>query len=322
MGPPGMGQPGMAQPGMGQPGMGPPGMGQPGMGQPGMGPPGMGQPVMGQPGMGQTGMGPPGMGQPGMGQPGMGQPGMGAPALMGSPMNSQMMNGTGSMMNGYGGASPNQTGTSFMPGANKSMLSLTDVDGEETTATTPMSRKKKGKKRDDDDDDQVAILREDLRMWSTSGTEIGKHILEKTGERHSEILARQKSDEGTDKILAELKVLKAAVDGIQETQQETLTMLGDLIARHNELDERVQEGHTYIKDEVMIAISMAGRGRKKTSSFDDELGTDADGQSSAKGSSPSRMQSAKRDGQADKDPKEVVAASHRDGSQPRWLAPT
>merc|ERR1719506_1853659 len=243
-----------------------------------------------------------------MGQPGMGQPGMGAPALMGGPMNAKMMNGTGSMMNGYGGASPNQTGTSFMPGANKSMLSLTDVDGEETTATTPMSRKK-GKKRDDDDNDTgLADLREDLRMWSTSGTEVGKHILEKmekvertvriiekTGERHSEILARQKSDEGTDKILAELKVLKAAVDGIQETQQETLTMLGDL---------------------------MAGRGRKKTSSFDDELGTDADGQSSAKGSSPSRMQSAKRDGQAGKDPKEVVAGSHRDGSQPRWLAPT
>ena len=36
------------------------------------------------------------------------------------------------------------------------------------------------------------------------------------------------------------EVLKAAVDGIQETQQETLTMLGDLIARHNELDERVR----------------------------------------------------------------------------------
>ena len=36
-----------------------------------------------------------------------------------------------------------------------------------------------------------------------------------------------------------MEVLKAAVDGIQETQQETLTMLGDLIARHNELDERV-----------------------------------------------------------------------------------
>jgi len=246
-------------------------------------------------------------------------------------MNSQMMNGTGSMMNGYGGASPNQTGTSFMPGANKSMLSLTDVDGEETTATTPMSRKKKGKKRDDDDDDQVAILREDLRMWSTSGTEIGKHILEKmekvertvriiekTGERHSEILARQKSDEGTDKILAELKVLKAAVDGIQETQQETLTMLGDLIARHNELDERVQEGHTYIKDEVMIAISMAGRGRKKTSSFDDDDDGDNNTVSSAKGSSPARGPPSAKSASRGQD--EVVAHSQREGSQPRWLS--
>jgi len=246
-------------------------------------------------------------------------------------MNSQMMNGTGSMMNGYGGASPNQTGTSFMPGANKSMLSLTDVDGEETTATTPMSRKKKGKKRDDDDDDQVAILREDLRMWSTSGTEIGKHILEKmekvertvriiekTGERHSEILARQKSDEGTDKILAELKVLKAAVDGIQETQQETLTMLGDLIARHNELDERVQEGHTYIKDEVMIAISMAGRGRKKTASFDDDDDGDNNTVSSAKGSSPARGPPSAKSASRGQD--EVVAHSQREGSQPRWLS--
>lgn len=257
---------------------------------------------------------------------------------MQSPMNSQMMNQSGMMNGSYGNASPNQTATSGF-GAGKSVLSIADVDDADTTVSTSptsMRRNKKGKKRDDDDDEPgLASLREDLRMWSTSGTEVGKHILEKmekvertvriiekTGERHSEILARQKSDEGTDKILAELKVLKAAVDGIQETQQETLTMLGDLIARHNELDERVQEGHTYIKDEVMIAISMAGRGRKKTSSFDDELGTDADGQSSAKGSSPSRMQSAKRDGQAGKDPKEVVAASHRDGSQPRWLAPT
>lgn len=252
---------------------------------------------------------------------------------MGSPMNSQMMNGTGSMMNGYGGASPNQTGTSFMPGANKSMLSLTDVDGEETTATTPMSRKKKGKKRDDDDDDQVAILREDLRMWSTSGTEIGKHILEKmekvertvriiekTGERHSEILARQKSDEGTDKILAELKVLKAAVDGIQETQQETLTMLGDLIARHNELDERVQEGHTYIKDEVMIAISMAGRGRKKTSSFDDDDDGDNNTVSSAKGSPKARGPPSAKLSASSRGQDEVVAHSQREGSQPRWLS--
>merc|ERR1719262_515183 len=173
------------------------------------------------------------------------------------------------MMNGsYGTASPNQTATSgFMPGAGKSMLSIADVDDADTTvSTSPTSmgprRNKKGKKRDDDDDDGVASLREDLRMWSTSGTEVGKHILEKmekvertvriiekTGERHSEILARQKSDEGTDKILAERKVLKAAVDGIQETQQETLTMLGDMIARQTELDERVQEGHTYMKDE-------------------------------------------------------------------------
>merc|ERR1719321_595360 len=155
-------------------------------------------------------------------------------------MNSTMMNQTG-MSNGmYGNASPNQTATSgFMPG-NKSMLSIADVDDADTTATSPMTRKSRNRKRGNDDDDNgVADLREDLRMWSTSGTEVGKHILEKmekvertvriiekTGERHSEILARQKSDEGTDKILAELKVLKAAVDGIQETQQETLTMLG------------------------------------------------------------------------------------------------
>merc|ERR1719321_489573 len=295
-----------------------------------MGQPGMGQPGMGQPGMGQPGM--PGMGQPGMGQPGMGQPGMGAPALMngmgGSPMNSTMMNQTG-MSNGmYGNASPNQTATSgFMPG-NKSMLSIADVDDADTTATSPMTRKSRNRKKSDDDNDTgLADLREDLRMWSTSSTEVGKHILEKmekvertvriiekTGERHSEILARQKSDEGTDKILAELKVLKAAVDGIQETQQETLTMLGDLIARHNELDERVQEGHTYIKDEVMIAISMAGRGRKKTSSFDDM--DDAGTVSSAKGSSPSRVQSAKKE----KGPNDVVAQSSREGSQPRWLS--
>merc|ERR1719421_226640 len=151
-----------------------------------------------------------------------------------------MMNQTG-MSNGmYGNASPNQTATSgFMPG-NKSMLSIADVDDADTTATSPMTRKSRNRKKSDDDDEPgLASLREDLRMWSTSGTEVGKHILEKmekvertvriiekTGERHSEILARQKSDEGTDKILAELKVLKAAVDGIQETQQETLTMHG------------------------------------------------------------------------------------------------
>lgn len=262
---------------------------------------------------------------------------------MPSPMNSQMMNQSGmsQMMNGtYGTASPNQTATSGFNGAGKSQLSIADVEDADTTVSTSptsMRRGKKGKKRDDDDDDNLASLREDLRMWSTSGTEVGKHILEKmekvertvriiekTWERHSEILARQKSDEGTDKILAELKVLKAAVDGIQETQQETLTMLGDLIARHNELDEKVQEGQTYIKDEVMIAISLVGK-KKMTSSFDDEgAGTD-DNQSSAtnktKGSSPSRMPSASRQGPA-KEPKEVVASSHRDGSQPRWLAQT
>merc|ERR1719316_746576 len=201
-------QQGMA-PGKGQPGMGAPGMGAPGMGAPGMGAPGMGQPGMGQPGMGQTGMGQPGMGQTGMGQPGMGQPGMGAPALMNgmqSPMNSQMMNQSGMMNGSYGNASPNQTATSGF-GAGKSVLSIADVDDADTTvSTTPtaMRRNKKGKKRDDDDDEPgLASLREDLRMWSTSGTEVGKHILEKmekvertvriiekTGERHSEILAR------------------------------------------------------------------------------------------------------------------------------------
>lgn len=256
-------------------------------------------------------------------------------------MNSQMMNGTGSMMNGYGGASPNQTGTSFMPGANKSMLSLTDVDGEETTATTPMSRKKKGKKRDDDDDDQVAILREDLRMWSTSGTEIGKHILEKmervertvrviekTTERQTEMMARTK-DDNSDKIMAEQAEQRKQIEEIHETQEKMVEMLHDLMQRSMHMQKAVDEQATAVREEVQLALAMRKQAEGQKEALGED-GSDAGNMSGGSGSHDGEKKhhhhhhhhhhKKKSTSSPTREAGEVVATSSRDGVQPRWLS--
>merc|ERR1719440_2296306 len=233
------------------------------------------------------GMGGPGMGGPGMGGP-MGAPQMGAPAPMNGapPMNVQpgapMMGGNVQQF----GASPNTTMTT---GMNSSTMSTT---APANTTTMMVSHNTSGLMGSSGNvgqhDVAIAIsphkssnkhdapfgsaeIRDEIKGWATTGSQIGKHaleklenverrvrIIEKGVERTTDALARGSRDELLERVLAEVEEMKKTVNTITEVQKQQMRLLQNVSSRTRVL-EKTQSTQSEELQNILMAAQSAAR---------------------------------------------------------------
>merc|ERR550537_1950801 len=118
-----------------------------------------------------------------------------------------------------------------------------------------------------------AEIREEIKGWATTGSQIGKHaleklenverrvrIIEKGVERTTDALARGARDELLERVLAEVEEMKKAVTSITEVQKQQMRLLQDVSAR-----TRVMEKNQDTQGEELQNILMAAQSAARAS---------------------------------------------------------
>merc|ERR1719335_1129227 len=87
-------------------------------------------------------------------------------------------------------------------------------------------------------------IKEEIKVWATTGSQLGKHaleklenmerrvrIIEKGVERTTDALARGSRDELLERVLAEVEEMKKTVNTITEVQKQQMRLLQDVSSR-------------------------------------------------------------------------------------------
>merc|ERR1719482_1783636 len=117
-------------------------------------------------------------------------------------------------------------------------------------------------------------IRDEIKGWATTGSQIGKHaleklenverrvrIIEKGVERTTDALARGSRDELLERCLAEVEEMKKAVTSIAEVQKQQMRLLNDVVTR-----TRVMEKTQGSQNEELANILMAAQSAARASS--------------------------------------------------------
>merc|ERR1719487_870247 len=93
-------------------------------------------------------------------------------------------------------------------------------------------------------------IRDEIKGWASTGSQIGKHaleklenverrvrIIEKGVERTTDALARGSRDELLERVLAEVEEMKKAVTSIAEVQKQGMRLLQDVVTRTRVLEK-------------------------------------------------------------------------------------
>jgi hypothetical protein len=261
----------------------------------------------------------------GMGGP-MGAPQMGAPP--GPAMNVQ----PGAP---FGGISPNTTMTTAM---NSSTLSTTAPQGQTTMmvssnlmgstgsvqnhheAITPHKPSAHPKH---DTSFGSSEIRDEIKVWATTGSQIGKHaleklenverrvrIIEKGVERTTDALARGSRDELLERVLAEVEEMKKTVNTITEVQKQQMRLLQDVSSRTRAL-EKTQGTHGEELQNILMAAQSAARASAPPAAAEEAEESDVD--PNTRTAQPGQLGADRGDG--------VVATSSKNGSRRLLGAP-
>merc|ERR1719240_2257919 len=177
------------------------------------------------------------------------------------------------MMNG---ASPNTTMTTAM---NSSTMSTTapgnttmmvSTGSHHDGAISPISPHKSSNKHDAPFGS--AEIRDEIKGWATTGSQIGKHaleklenverrvrIIEKGVERTTDALARGSRDELLERVLAECEEMKKAVTSITEVQKQQMRLLQDVVTRTRVLEKNQGTQGEELQN-ILMAAQSAARG--------------------------------------------------------------
>jgi hypothetical protein len=279
----------------------------------------------GAPGMGAPGMGAPGMGAPGMGAPAMGAPAMGAGA---PPMNMQ----PGQPMMGQQpfGASPNTTMNTMMntstmsttaPAHTTMMVSNNTMGSTGSGHDGAISPHKSSNKHDAPFGS--AEIRDEIKGWATTGSQIGKHaleklenverrvrIIEKGVERTTDALARGSRDELLERVLAEVEEMKKSVTSITEVQKQQMRLLQDVVARTRVLEKNQGTQGEELQN-ILMAAQSAARASAPPAAAEEAEESDVD--PNTRTAQPGQLGADRGDG--------VVATSSKNGSRRLLGAP-
>merc|ERR550537_1573243 len=115
-----------------------------------------------------------------------------------------------------------------------------------------------------------AEIREEIKGWATTGSQIGKHaleklenverrvrIIEKGVERTTDALARGSRDELLERCLAEVEEMKKAVTSITEVQKQQMRLLQDVVVRTKVLEKNQDTQGEELQNILMAAQSAA-----------------------------------------------------------------
>merc|ERR1719420_317015 len=117
-----------------------------------------------------------------------------------------------------------------------------------------------------------AEIRDEIKVWATTGSQLGKHaleklenverrvrIIEKGVERTTDALARGSRDELLERVLAEVEEMKKAVTSITEVQKQQMRLLQDVVGRTRVL-EKNQGTQSEELQNILMAAQSAARG--------------------------------------------------------------
>merc|ERR550537_711146 len=115
-----------------------------------------------------------------------------------------------------------------------------------------------------------AEIREEIKGWATTGSQIGKHaleklenverrvrIIEKGVERTTDALARGSRDELLERVLAEVEEMKKTVNTITEVQKQQMRLLQDVSSRTRALEKTQGTQGEELQNILMAAQSAA-----------------------------------------------------------------
>merc|ERR1719235_3111847 len=115
-----------------------------------------------------------------------------------------------------------------------------------------------------------AEIRDEIKGWAVTGSQIGKHaleklenverrvrIIEKGVERTTDALARGSRDELLERVLAEVEEMKKAVTSIVEVQKQQTRLLQDVVTRTRVLEKTQGEQGEELGNILMAAQSAA-----------------------------------------------------------------
>lgn len=279
------------------------------------GPP-KGLPAGGVPGMGAAMPG----AQMGMPQPGAPQPG--------APMNQGPAMGMGAPAGNmpFGGQSPNNTtitmGSSTMsttapPAMNVSNITMNSSVASRNEAISPHKSSPKHESA------LSGEIRDEIKGWATTGSQIGKHaleklenverrvrIIEKGVERTTDALARGSRDELLERVLAEVEEMKKAVTSITEVQKQQMRLLQDVVTRTRVLEKNQGTQGEELQN-ILMAAQSAARGAAPSAEVAEPDDTEVD--PATRTAQPGQLGADRGDG--------VVATSTRNGGRRLLGAP-
>merc|ERR1719460_1426297 len=157
--------------------------------------------------------------------------------------------------------------TTAPPGQNTMMLTNNSMGstGNAVVPHEPISPSKSHKHHDAPFGS--AEIRDEIKGWATTGSQIGKHgleklenierrvrIIEKGVERTTDALARGSRDELLERVLAEVEEMKKAVTSITEVQKQQMRLMQDMATR-----TRVLEKNQGTQGEELQNILMAAQ---------------------------------------------------------------
>merc|ERR1719335_16123 len=115
-----------------------------------------------------------------------------------------------------------------------------------------------------------AEIRDEIKVWATTGSQLGKHaleklenverrvrIIEKGVERTTDALARGSRDELLERVLAEVEEMKKAVTGITDVQKQQMKLLQDVVTRTRVVEKKQAEDSEELQNILMAAQSAA-----------------------------------------------------------------
>merc|ERR1719379_8334 len=116
-----------------------------------------------------------------------------------------------------------------------------------------------------------AEIRDEIKVWATTGSSLGKHaleklenmerrvrIIEKGVERTTDALARGSRDELLERVLAEVEEMKKTVNTITEVQKQQMRLLQDVSVRTKAL-EKTQGSQGEELANILMAAQSAAR---------------------------------------------------------------
>merc|ERR1719310_2455523 len=115
-----------------------------------------------------------------------------------------------------------------------------------------------------------AEIRDEINGWAVTGSQIGKHaleklenverrvrIIEKGVERTTDALARGSRDELLERVLAEVEEMKKTVNTITEVQKQQMRLLQDVVTRTRVLEKNQGTQGEELQNILMAAQSAA-----------------------------------------------------------------